>query len=116
MIEITIQNFIQKKTKKRGKWGVQKGLEIAQWNALNNYWDKRMGEDGDWYYKNIIHPSIFKLINNFKSLKILDAGCSTGSLSRSLAKKGANVIGIDFSPKMIEKAKEREYKNPLKDC
>jgi len=42
-----------------------------------------------------------------KNKKVLDVGCGDGVLSYLLAKKGANVIGIDSSVEAIKFAKER---------
>lgn len=42
-----------------------------------------------------------------KTLKILDLGCGTGTLTGALAKQCSYVLGIDASSEMIEKAKER---------
>jgi 2-polyprenyl-3-methyl-5-hydroxy-6-metoxy-1,4-benzoquinol methylase len=42
-----------------------------------------------------------------KGKKILDAGCGEGYLSRILAQRGASVIAVDYSKKMIEMAKEK---------
>ena len=39
---------------------------------------------------------------------ILDLGCGTGRHAVSLAKRGFDVFGFDFSTKMIVKAKERK--------
>ena len=44
---------------------------------------------------------------NWKSKKILDVGCGTGLFSYEAAKKGANVLGIDFSKDAIEIAKNK---------
>ena len=38
--------------------------------------------------------------------QILDMGCGTGRYSIALALEGAHVLGIDFSPHMIERAKQ----------
>jgi SAM-dependent methyltransferase len=38
--------------------------------------------------------------------RILDIGCGTGHHVASLASKGINILGIDISPSMIQKAKE----------
>jgi SAM-dependent methyltransferase len=50
--------------------------------------------------------------------KILDIGCGTGHHVASLASKGIDVIGIDISPSMIEKAKENypNYKFSVGDA
>jgi ubiquinone/menaquinone biosynthesis C-methylase UbiE len=44
---------------------------------------------------------------NNSGAKILDIGCATGELSITLAEKGFNVIGIDYSSLMIKKAKNK---------
>jgi len=41
-------------------------------------------------------------------LKILDVGCGTGILCEPLARLGADVVGIDASPEMINFAKQRQ--------
>ena len=41
-------------------------------------------------------------------LKVLDAGCGEGYVSRILAERGAGVTGIDISPSLIEMARARD--------
>jgi ubiquinone/menaquinone biosynthesis C-methylase UbiE len=50
---------------------------------------------------------ILSMLGNIKGKKILDAGCGAGRECKVLAKKGAKVIGIDVSDRMIALAKER---------
>jgi trans-aconitate methyltransferase len=38
--------------------------------------------------------------------RILDLGCGTGQLSSAIAQRGAKVVGLDASPRMIAKAQE----------
>lgn len=49
---------------------------------------------------------IESLLRPKKDEVILDLGCGTGRVTRIIADKGARVIGIDSSKKMIDKAKE----------
>lgn len=44
---------------------------------------------------------------DLKGLRILDAGCGTGALAVELAQRGADVLAIDLSPKLIGLARER---------
>ncbi len=45
--------------------------------------------------------------------KVLDLACGTGVITSILQEKSkCEVIGLDISPKMIEKAKEKEKNNP----
>ncbi|QBI54262.1 class I SAM-dependent methyltransferase [Streptomonospora litoralis] len=39
--------------------------------------------------------------------RILDAGCGTGDLAAALAEAGAEVVGVDSSAEMIDRARER---------
>lgn len=47
------------------------------------------------------------LPQDLSGLRILDAGCGTGMLAIEAARRGAEVVGIDVSPQLIEIGKER---------
>ena len=51
---------------------------------------------------NIFFSSFKKILGNLKDKSILDIGCGDGIITREFAKKGAKIIGIDKSKKMIE--------------
>ena len=40
---------------------------------------------------------------------VLDLGCGTGTLTRMLAKKGFDMIGVDISEQMLDIAREKEF-------
>lgn len=48
-----------------------------------------------------------------KKGRVLDIGCGAGRETIALARLGFNVVGIDVSPKMIERAKENARKEGL---
>src|SRR5207237_8143924 len=52
--------------------------------------------------------SLIELLAPKPGERILDLGCGTGHLTAQLAAAGADVLGIDNSPAMIEQAR-REY-------
>jgi magnesium-protoporphyrin O-methyltransferase len=39
--------------------------------------------------------------------RVLDAGCGTGALSIEAAKRGADVVGVDIAPTIVQMAEER---------
>jgi ubiquinone/menaquinone biosynthesis C-methylase UbiE len=47
------------------------------------------------------------LIGDVRNQRVLDVGCGTGRYCELLAKRGANVVGIDPSSKMLEYAKKK---------
>lgn len=50
-------------------------------------------------------PFVLDLCGSFEGLSVLDIGCGEGYVSREIVKRGAkNVLGIDISEKMIERA------------
>ncbi|MBD3190661.1 MAG: methyltransferase domain-containing protein [Candidatus Heimdallarchaeota archaeon] len=87
-----------------------------RWEKTSHSWIQNLqnNEDkGDASREFIIDPALWKQLGDIKGLKVLDAGCGNGYLSRQMAKKGAEVTGIDFSKHFIGFCKRKEKKNPL---
>ncbi|XP_012056364.1 PREDICTED: hexaprenyldihydroxybenzoate methyltransferase, mitochondrial-like [Atta cephalotes] len=91
--------------------------EIEQFNAFKNFWWDMNGPLGGLQLYNSFRIQFLKdgLINaGFKiqnpdfpleKIKIVDVGCGGGILAESLARVGAQVIGIDASEQLIKVAK-----------
>ena len=47
------------------------------------------------------------LPDDLRGARVLDAGCGTGALSIALARRGADVLGVDVSPTLVGLANER---------
>jgi 2-polyprenyl-3-methyl-5-hydroxy-6-metoxy-1,4-benzoquinol methylase len=71
------------------------------------------GEEGDFARQYLLNPAIFRLLGPVKGKTILDAGCGQGYLARLLARKGADVIGMEPTPTLINHAIEREREEKL---
>lgn len=60
---------------------------------------------------------VLKSLSSWKGKRVLDVGCGTGYFAYLAAKKGAKVLGIDFSESAIDSARKTyslpnlEYKN-----
>ena len=61
-------------------------------------------------YRESTSNEVIKQIS-WKSKKVLDVGCGTGFFAYSAAKKGGQVLGIDYSVEAIEIAKS-QYSHP----
>ena len=55
-----------------------------------------------------IMPLFLKILGDVSGLITLDAGCGEGYLSRIVARRGANVMGIDISKRLIEIARGKD--------
>lgn len=47
------------------------------------------------------------LPDDLRGRRLLDAGCGTGALAAEAARRGADVVAIDLSPKLVELARQR---------
>lgn len=79
------------------------------WNKKASEWSQYISnaEKTDVYRTFISDPVLWRLLGDVNSLNVLDAGCGEGYLARRLAHKGAKVVAIDISEKLIEIAKEK---------
>jgi 2-polyprenyl-3-methyl-5-hydroxy-6-metoxy-1,4-benzoquinol methylase len=80
---------------------------IKRWDRFADTYSANHTEQGDIHKEVFLNPTLFSLMETVKNKKVLDAGCGEGYLSRILAKSRAIVTAVDYSPRMIEIAKER---------
>lgn len=79
-----------------------------RWNLLADDWQIQVGDDGDSNRRLNSDPVLWDFAGDVKGLAVLDAGCGTGYLSQMLRDRGARVVGVDLSPRMIEIARARD--------
>jgi len=83
--------------------------------------DKKAASEYDSWYETKLGSFVdevetktaFELFQFRKGEKVLDIGCGTGNFSIKLAKKGAEVVGIDVSEAMLAKARKKAEKKNL---
>jgi SAM-dependent methyltransferase len=56
-------------------------------------------------------PAVIDLAGEVSGRRVLDVGCGSAALSSWLVERGAQVVGFDLSPAMIDIARERELPN-----
>jgi SAM-dependent methyltransferase len=56
------------------------------------------------YYE---RPATLSLLPKVRGKRVLDAGCGPGAYAQILSRRGAKVVGVDVSPKMLRLARVR---------
>jgi SAM-dependent methyltransferase len=82
--------------------------ERKEWDDAADSWAEFVRAGKDYYRVGLNNPAAFRLIGDMKGRRVLDLACGEGYNTRILAAKGATVIGVDFSEKMIEAARQEE--------
>lgn len=80
---------------------------LSQWEENAEAFAQLINGRGTPHHRKILNPCIHRLMGDVKGKKILDAGCGEGYLSRIYTEKGADVVGVDFSPKLIALSQKR---------
>ncbi len=91
--------------------------KTTSWGKVGEWYDDYV-ENPESYQAKVIEPNLVRILGDINQKNVLDIGCGQGYFSRLLAEMGANVTGLDISPELIEKAKERSQvfpkNNPIK--
>jgi len=80
------------------------------WQKVGKWYGKITEGEGHYYHRNVIIPRVLELLNLKPSSKVLDMGCGSGILGRSID-KNINYVGVDLSPSLIKDA-VRQDNNP----
>lgn len=72
---------------------------------MKNRWDAQSYEDSFGFVPKYGEPLI-DMLNLYPGIKVLDIGCGNGTLTNRLRELGADVVGIDSSPAMLDLAKK----------
>jgi ubiquinone/menaquinone biosynthesis C-methylase UbiE len=92
---------------------VQSDYVSNQWDEAAESWVDFVRGSKDFFREEMNNPAFFRLIGNIKGKKALDLACGEGFNARILARRGAKVVGVDFSERLIEFARLLEKKEKL---
>lgn len=85
--------------------------EIAmEWDEISETRFNQINDNKDLSFNFILKPCIFNLIDSCNKENVLDFGCGTGNLTKYLAERSLNVVGIDLSKVSINIA-IRHFRN-----
>jgi ubiquinone/menaquinone biosynthesis C-methylase UbiE len=76
------------------------------WSHVASWYDSLVGNKGQYFHQHVIFPKLLEMLELSPKMMVLDLACGQGAFSRELAKRGANVIGVDASASLIVKAQD----------
>ena len=86
---------------------------IVDWKEMAAWWDKQQGDEGDFWHRTLIDPTLLRVLGSLEGQHVLDLACGNGYIARKLARAGARVTGVDASAPIMEHASSREEREPL---
>lgn len=83
------------------------------YDAHAEWYDALVGLEGLPVQRYIATPALLELAGEVRGRRVLDLGCGQGYMARVLAEAGADVVGIDISEALVERARRYETEKPL---
>ncbi|NDJ78109.1 MAG: class I SAM-dependent methyltransferase [Chloroflexi bacterium] len=77
------------------------------WDSLAAWYDGWMGQHGSRHHRQLALPAVLDLLQPDTDEAILDVGAGQGVLAPSIAACGARYTGIEISPRLIGRARQR---------
>jgi ubiquinone/menaquinone biosynthesis C-methylase UbiE len=88
--------------------------EVAeQWDRNADVWTEQVRKRFDIFRELWNNPAFLEFAGDLSGKTVLDAGCGEGHNTRTFARRGARMTGVDLSRRMIELAREEEVREPL---
>lgn len=79
----------------------------TSWDALARWYDGWVGEAGSEHHRAVAIPTTLELLQAGPGERILDVGAGQGVLAPYIVRAGAQFVGIDASPRLLDIARKR---------
>jgi len=86
-------------------------LTVARYDEIAGWYDEKVRGWSD--RDEPVTPLLLELAGDVSEARICDLGCGQGVLARNLARRGAQVVGVDISKKLIDMARGYETESAL---
>ena len=77
------------------------------WDKVAGWYDGWVGQRGSTYHQRLAIPTALELLAPRAGDAILDVGAGQGVLAPVILERGARYTGLDISPALIERARQR---------
>lgn len=83
----------------------------APYNDIAAWYDQYLQEQP--IYEDVVLPTLLSLLGSLQGQAICDFACGQGWLARELARRGAQMTGVDLAEQQIALARQYEEREPL---
>lgn len=77
----------------------------SSWGHVAEWYNDVLETGNDTYQQQVILPNLLRILEPLSGKKVVDIGCGQGFFSRALAQRGAEVMGCDIAPELIDFAR-----------
>lgn len=95
---------------KRSRKPRQSRSKRKGWDSVAAWYDGWVGKDGSEHHQRLAIPHAMELLDLKKGEKVLDIGCGQGVLAPHINQTGADYVGVDVSPRLLELARKHHGK------
>ena len=91
------------------RYGQRMAGTSARYDQIADFYDAAAGQA-------VTDPAtaaLLELAGDVRRMRLLDVACGPGRVARELARRGAQVTGLDISAALLAKAREHEQREPL---
>lgn len=82
----------------------------TSWGKVAAWYDELLETDPDSYQRNVIAPNLLRLMAIQKGERIADIACGQGYFTEAFSAQGADTVGVDIAPELIQQAMKRSPK------
>ncbi|HEX8904674.1 MAG TPA: methyltransferase domain-containing protein [Longimicrobiaceae bacterium] len=83
------------------------------WDRAADAYARGQASGLDHYRYEFLGPAQVAVCGQVRGMRVLDVGCGAGYFAREMAMRGASVLGVDISARMIGHARSAEAAEPL---
>ncbi|HLJ66805.1 MAG TPA: class I SAM-dependent methyltransferase [Chloroflexota bacterium] len=81
----------------------------TSWDALATWYNGWVGEGGSDYHRHVAVPAAVRLLEAQPGERVLDVGCGQGVLAPHVVRAGAEYVGVDASPRLVQMARQQHH-------
>jgi 2-polyprenyl-3-methyl-5-hydroxy-6-metoxy-1,4-benzoquinol methylase len=88
-------------------------MTTSAYDAIADWYDESIRLGTLLSASDLVASALFDTIGDIKGRDICDLACGQGDMARQLARRGARVVGVDLSQKLLDIARREEESEPL---